>query len=223
MILLYGFLALVFAGIYFFPEIETRFLDKGRDLFSSEETDYNDSIVDLSSNTTQDFSEVKPDIPGNKALDSIFGSFRKEYDSIHRNYLYFDRKRKSNNWETGAYLYVVRNNNDIELRLKLNLITKKQFGLLSWKLFSDEKELSLEPTNPIVKENNKGQWRESCDMRVGGQVESFVLSIGSGRKNSLWFLSDKNDLKINLSNEQKESILRVYNAYNQGVESMLKS
>jgi len=223
MILLYSALALVFTGVYFFQDLETKWLDRGRNLFSNEEIEDNDSIIDLSSVSIEEFSTNPTEQPSNKTLDSIFSSFRKENDSIHNNLLYFDKIKKSDNWETGAYLYIVRSNNDIELRIKLNLITKKTFELVGWKLISDDKEVSLEPTNSIVKESKKDKQRSSCDMRVGGQLESFVLAIVSGRKNTLWFLSEKDELKLNLTEAQKESILRVYNAYNQGLESMLKS
>jgi hypothetical protein len=223
MILLYGTLALIFTGVYFFQELETGWLDKGRSFFSNEEFEENDSIIDLSSANIEDLSTKKTNEPSNKALDSIFSSFRKEYDSIHGNSLYFDKIKKPDNWETGAYLYIVRSNNDIELRIKLNLISKKAFGLLGWKLVSDDKELLLDPTNPIVDEKKKDKIRESCDMRVGGQQEAFVLAIVSGSKNNLWFISETDQWKLNLSAAQKESIFRVYNAYNRGMESMLKS
>lgn len=223
MILLYSALALVFTGVYFFQDMETMLLDRGRNLFSNEEMEDNDSIIDLSSAGIEEYSPNKTKQPSNKTLDSIFSSFRKENDSIHHNVLYFDKIKKSDNWENGVYLYIVRSNNDIELRIKLNLITKKTFELVGWKLISDDKEVALDPTNPVVKENKKDKYRSSCDMRVGGQIESFVLAIVSGRKNTLWFLSEKDELKLNLSEAQKESLLRVYNAYNQGMESMLKS
>ncbi len=214
---------MVFGGIYYFQETKSEVLDEETDLFFDEEVGDTDSIIDKTASGYEEFTSNNASQPNSKTLDSIFSSFRKEYDSIHHNSLYFDKIKKPDNWESGAYLYIVRNNNDIELRIKLNLITKKKFELIGWKLISDEKELSIEPTNPIIDEKRKDKLRASCDMRVGGPLESFVLAIVSSRKNTMLFISEKDELKISIAESQKESIHRVYNAYNRGLESMLKS